>query len=130
MRTIIIGAGSDLGTHIDGANLGPVQLLNDIKSFYQGETILLERDHEIIKSRNLSDRRKNEYELNRYNTTLYEKEVEMKSDEDSFVITLGNGLGHNWWCVLFPPLCLLDEQNNLDNIEYDFYATKLINKYK
>lgn len=24
-------------------------------------------------------------------------------------ITIGEGLGQNWWCVLFPPLCLLDE---------------------
>lgn len=24
-------------------------------------------------------------------------------------ITLGDGDGENWWCVLFPPLCLLDE---------------------
>ncbi len=21
-------------------------------------------------------------------------------------VTLGNGGGHNWWCVMFPPLCL------------------------
>lgn len=49
---------------------------------------------------------------------------------ESLVITLGNGLGHNWWCVLFPPLCLLDEQENLDNVEYEFYANKIINKFK
>ena len=24
-------------------------------------------------------------------------------------ITIGSGAGQNWWCVLFPPLCLLDE---------------------
>lgn len=24
-------------------------------------------------------------------------------------LTLGDGEGENWWCVLFPPLCLLDE---------------------
>lgn len=24
-------------------------------------------------------------------------------------ITLGDGAGANWWCVVFPPLCLLDE---------------------
>lgn len=24
-------------------------------------------------------------------------------------ITLGKGEGENWWCVLFPPLCFLDE---------------------
>ena len=71
MRTMIFGAGTDLGVHIDGANLGPVQLLNDIKAFYQGETYLLERDTDIIKSRNLSDRRKNEYEIEKFNSTLY-----------------------------------------------------------
>lgn len=24
-------------------------------------------------------------------------------------ITIGSGQGENWWCVLFPPLCLLEE---------------------
>ena len=24
-------------------------------------------------------------------------------------IVLGEGSGHNWWCVLFPPLCFVDE---------------------
>lgn len=23
-------------------------------------------------------------------------------------ITLGDGAGHNWWCVLYPPLCVTD----------------------
>lgn len=49
---------------------------------------------------------------------------------ESLVITVGSGLGENWWCVLFPPLCLLDEQENLENAEYELYATKLINKFK
>lgn len=49
---------------------------------------------------------------------------------ESLVITVGEGLGQNWWCVLFPPLCLLDEQNNLNEAEYQLYATKLINKFK
>ena len=28
-------------------------------------------------------------------------------------IVLGRGEGHNWWCVLFPPLCFLDMDNGL-----------------
>lgn len=24
-------------------------------------------------------------------------------------ITLGEGKGHNWWCVLYPPVCLVDK---------------------
>ena len=58
MKTFIIGAGSDLGVHIDGAALGPVQLINDIKGFYKGENITILQDEDILKSRNLSDLRK------------------------------------------------------------------------
>ena len=88
MRTMIFGAGTDLGVHIDGANLGPVQLLNDLKSFYKGESMLFERDKDIIKSRNLSDRRKNEYEIEKFNSALYKAMVE-KIKEEYFPIMIG-----------------------------------------
>lgn len=88
MKTIVIGAASDLGVHIDGAHLGPVQLMNDIKSFYQGEEEMLLQDEGILKSRNLSDRRKNEYEIDKYNTTLYKMIVE-KMKADYFPILVG-----------------------------------------
>ncbi|MBR2827662.1 MAG: arginase [Bacilli bacterium] len=88
MRTMIFGAGTDLGVHIDGANLGPVQILNDLKAFYKGESMLFERDKDIIKSRNLSDRRKNEYEVEKFNTNLYKNMVE-KIKEEYFPIMVG-----------------------------------------
>lgn len=35
-------------------------------------------------------------------------------------ITLGEGEGRNWWCVLFPPLCLIDpDGSELDGLETD-----------
>ena len=88
MKTIIIGAGSDLGVHIDGAHLGPIQLINDLKSFYQGEEAIFLQDSDIIKSRNLSDRRKNEYEIDNFNTALYKGILE-KMKEDYFPILIG-----------------------------------------
>lgn len=27
---------------------------------------------------------------------------------DALRVVLGQGQGHNWWCVLFPPLCFVD----------------------
>ena len=30
---------------------------------------------------------------------------------ESLVVILGNGLGNNWWCVLFPQLCNLENKN-------------------
>jgi len=47
---------------------------------------------------------------------------------DSLLVTIGDGLGDNWWCVLFPPLCLL-EGKEYNDYEYTTYATELINKY-
>ncbi len=88
MKTIIIGAGSDLGVHIDGAHLGPTQLLNDITSFYKGDRISFIQDEGIIKSRNLSDRRKNEYEIDRFNTALYKTILE-KMETKHFPILIG-----------------------------------------
>ena len=37
--------------------------MNDLKAFYKGESMEFTQDPGIIKSRNLSDRRKNEYEI-------------------------------------------------------------------
>ncbi len=88
MKTMIIGAGSDLGVHIDGAHLGPVQLSNDLQSFYKGDRISFIQDESILKSRNLSDRRKNEYEIDRFNTTLY-KVICEKIGQDFFPILIG-----------------------------------------
>ena len=88
MRTMIFGAGTDLGVHIDGADLGPVQLMNDLKSFYKGESMMFNKDKNIIKSRNLSDRRKNEYEIEKFNTLLYKNMVD-KIKEVYFPIMIG-----------------------------------------
>lgn len=88
MRTMIFGAGSDLGVHIDGASLGPTQLVNDISTFYKGESMMFPQDTSIIKSRNLSDRRKNEFEIEKYNSKLYKSIVE-KIKEEYFPILIG-----------------------------------------
>ena len=88
MKSVVIGAGSDLGVHIDGAKLGPNQLINDIKSFYKGEIIEFQQDSSIIKSRNISDRSKNRYEINELNEKMYNSIVD-KMKQGYFPITLG-----------------------------------------
>lgn len=88
MKAIVIGAGSDLGVHIDGAKLGSVQLLNDLQSFYTGETASFQQPEDVIKSRNLSDREKNKYELEEFNTKLYNN-ILVKTKEEFFPIVVG-----------------------------------------
>ena len=50
-------------------------------------------------------------------------------DYESLVITLGNGSVNNWWCVMFPPLCLIDNQDNIENVDYKFYVKEVLDKY-
>ncbi len=47
---------------------------------------------------------------------------------ESLVVTLGEGIGKNWWCVLFPPLCLL-ENNTMEEVEYRSLVADIIDKY-
>lgn len=62
----------------------------------------------------------------RYKGITYEA-----GEYESLLVTLGKGEGDNWWCVLFPPLCLLEaeESTNTDEIEYKSYIKDLIEKY-
>ena len=43
-------------------------------------------------------------------------------DYDALCVRLGRAEGHNWWCVLFPPLCIVSETGepvDLTNAELD-----------
>lgn len=49
---------------------------------------------------------------------------------ESVVVTLGEGLGDNWWCVLFPPLCILEaEETATEDVEYTTMVKTIIDKY-
>lgn len=70
------------------------------------------------------------YGLNFFPEKNYKGVTYKEGNYESLVITLGDGLGDNWWCVLFPPLCLLEaNETNYDNITYTSYIQELINKY-
>ena len=47
---------------------------------------------------------------------------------ESLVVTLGEGLGDNWWCVLFPPLCMIEAEESTD-VEYTTMVKTIVDKY-
>src|SRR5690625_4087353 len=42
---------------------------------------------------------------------LYDSYLYPPGEYEAVLITIGEGQGANWWCVLFPPLCFLDFSN-------------------
>ncbi len=49
---------------------------------------------------------------------------------ESLVITLGEGAGNNFWCVLFPPLCLIENSDtDVSDVDYQLYVKKLLDQF-
>ena len=65
------------------------------------------------------------YGKNYFPKKTYKNVVYEEGEYESLVVTLGEGKGKNFWCVLFPPLCFVDE----DNIEYKSIIKELVDKY-
>lgn len=66
------------------------------------------------------------YGKNIFPEKKYNNEVYPEKEYESLVITLGEGKGDNFWCVLFPPLCFIEEG---ENVEYKSWIKELIDKY-
>ena len=75
-----------------------------------------------------------EYTINYGNNYFPKKEykgiIYPEGNYESLVITLGSGLGNNWWCVLFPPLCLLEaSEEESSNANYTFYIKEVLERF-
>ena len=68
------------------------------------------------------------YGLNHFPEKKYKGVTYKEGDYESLVITLGDGNGDNFWCVLFPPLCLLESDEQVSEVEYKFFLQEIIDK--
>lgn len=95
------------------------------------ETIMDNMDNikRVIEKHNIN------YEINYGNNYFPEKIYKgvryPEGNYESLVITLGEGIGENWWCVLFPPLCLLEaSEANYDEVTYTTYFQEILDNFK
>ena len=109
--------------------------LKDKKSIYETRSVLTKNlpKYEKIVATNLSNNEKFSinYGINHFPEKEYKGVKYNEGEYESLVVTLGEGKGKNWWCVLFPPLCLLDAKENEEKnkVEYKFFVKELIEKY-
>ncbi|MBR1985043.1 MAG: stage II sporulation protein R [Clostridia bacterium] len=47
---------------------------------------------------------------------------------DALILELGEGVGDNWWCVVYPPLCFLNGTDN-KNLVYKSRIWNIINSF-
>lgn len=92
--------------------------MQDITVFVEKSLKLLDYDKDFNINYGLNYFPEKEFRGVKYSEGMYE----------SLVVTIGKGEGNNYWCVLYPPLCLIEKQDNTD-VEYRSIVKDLIDKY-
>lgn len=65
----------------------------------------------VIASEGSNQSVKTEFDKVQFPTKLYGQFLYPAGEYEAILITIGEGKGANWWCVLYPPLCFLDFSN-------------------
>ena len=69
------------------------------------------------------------YGINYFPEKIYKGVKYESGNYESLLIKIGSSSGDNYWCVLFPPLCMMDaKESNMDDIEYTSFIKETINK--
>lgn len=111
------------------------ELLKNTKGIEQAR-VVLDQNLEQINQRVANTLQKNDsqmnfdinFGLNYFPQKEYKGIIYPAGQYESLLITLGEGKGDNWWCVLFPPLCLMEAEES-DEVEYKSFFQELIEKY-
>ena len=120
-------------------------LFNNAKSKFDAEKVIAENIQDInnvayaeILNNGYNYPVKTEI-TNMYFTTRYYNNYTLPSGMyDALRITIGNGKGHNWWCVMYPTICVspVEEKDEkakeaFEEKQYDIVTnTKLKYKFK
>lgn len=129
----------------DAVNAEITKWVDDLTSIQSATNLIQERLPEIekivanvLQEKNIDQTSEVEYGDNiQFPTKLYGPYIYPAGKYKAILITLGDGKGANWWCVLFPPLCFLDfsngttvAQNDLDINELDEEQLQMLQEQK
>ncbi len=69
------------------------------------------------------------YGKNYFPEKNFQGEIYPEGEYESLVISLGEATGENWWCVMYPPLCLVENNSKeKEEIEYKSYFWEIISQ--
>lgn len=84
----------------------------------------------VLKNENSRQKYNIDYGYHYFPEKIYKGVKYNEGEYESLLVTLGDAKGDNWWCVLFPPICSLEENSKTnEKIEYSFYVKEMFNKY-
>mgnify|MGYP004464775743 FL=1 len=69
------------------------------------------------------------YGINYFPEKTYKGVKYQSGNYESMVVSIGNASGDNYWCVLFPPLCMMEAKES-EKVEYKFFIKEIIDHFK
>ncbi len=70
------------------------------------------------------------YGINYFPEKVYKGVKYNEGYYESLVVTIGEGEGNNYWCVLYPPLCMIESKEESEKVEYKFLVKEIIDNFK
>ena len=111
------------------------ELLKDTKDVKEARTRILDNLETIkkevettLQNNDTSLNYRVNYGKNYFPSKNYEGINYNAGEYESLLVSLNQGKGDNWWCILFPPLCLLEAEESND-VEYKLLVKEIIEKY-
>ncbi len=104
-------------------------MIDSRKSIEDNMPLLKETINKTLKENNAKIDYDINYGENYFPTKEYKNVIYKEGKYESLVVKLGKGEGQNFWCVLFPPLCFIDEEQESKDIEYHLLVKDIIKKY-
>lgn len=100
-----------------------------IKLIQSQKNELTEIANKVLSDNNFSYKAKIQIREEYFPTRVYENYVVASGVYDSIIVELGESVGNNWWCVIYPPLCFTNFSNNYQSIVYKSKIMEIINKF-
>lgn len=102
----------------DAVNAEITKWVEDLTSIEEARTLIDSRvpeiekiAYQVLKQEGSNQSVNVDFDNVNFPTKIYGNFIYPAGQYEAILISLGNGEGANWWCVLFPPLCFLDFSN-------------------
>lgn len=97
------------------------------ENIFENLDLVQNKIENLFKNNNYDKEFKISYGLNEFPKKEFMNKIYPKGEYESLVIEIGEAKGNNYFCILYPSLCMIDYNNKEEKKEYGFKILDLFN---
>lgn len=84
---------------------------------------------DVLEQNGFSYKAKTSLRKENFPTRSYDELTLKAGSYDAVIVELGSALGDNWWCVVYPPMCFVDGNDNQKNVVFKSKIYEIIRNF-